>query len=63
VESAFHSGLAQRRGECAAEGGRGREYLRQVSGKYGTARRAPVDEADIEADAEPVDESGVCRAE
>ncbi|KAJ7318685.1 hypothetical protein DFH08DRAFT_819588 [Mycena albidolilacea] len=40
----------------------GREYLRQVSGEYGTVWRAP-DEADVEADAEPVDESVVCKAE
>ncbi|KAJ7721239.1 hypothetical protein B0H14DRAFT_2642511 [Mycena olivaceomarginata] len=38
---------AQRRGECAAEGGRGR----------GVSEAAPVYEADVEADAELVDES------
>jgi hypothetical protein len=32
---------------------------RQV--RYG--RQAPVYEADVEADAEPVDESGMCKAE
>jgi hypothetical protein len=50
VESAFRSWLAQRRGECATEGRRGRGASEQVSGKYGTVGRAPVYEADVEAE-------------
>jgi hypothetical protein len=61
VESAFYSWIAQRRGGCAAEGRRGRGVSeageRQV--RYGKRRY----EAGVEADAEPVDESGVCKAE